>query len=206
MIAVGAIRPDSSKASFSSFGPTADGRIKPDVAAQGTNVRHAIGATGFSTNQGTSFSAPLTAGVVAQVLQANPTLTPIEVRDLLRRTASQSQQPDNRLGWGIINALRAVEEALATRVEPGETAGDVRITVTPDPSAGPVAFGIAGGAGEAATLRVFDVTGRQVAMPFAGTLSGTTRVEMNAALPAGLYLYRLDGAQTHVSGTFFRLR
>ncbi len=58
---------------------------------------------------GTSFSCPLTAGVAALVLQAHPSYTVDQVIAVLRSTASQAASPDNRLGWGIVNALAAVQ-------------------------------------------------------------------------------------------------
>lgn len=109
-IAVGAIDPDLSLSSFSSRGPTADGRIKPDVAAPGRSVYVAVPG-GFARLNGTSFSSPLVAGVVTQILQVNPDLTPIEVRTILRETASQATRPDTLLGWGIVNAAAAVAKA-----------------------------------------------------------------------------------------------
>jgi hypothetical protein len=57
---------------------------------------------------GTSFSCPLSAGVAALILSVNPGLTPMQVRDAMRNTASKSNNPDNLYGWGILNALDAV--------------------------------------------------------------------------------------------------
>jgi len=111
VIAVGAVRSDGSLATFSSRGPTADGRIKPDVVAMGVSV---VGASpnnpgGYSLVSGTSMSTPQVAGVCALILQAHPQLTPWEVREALRNTASLAEKPNNDYGWGLIDALRAVE-------------------------------------------------------------------------------------------------
>src|SRR5690606_27256550 len=84
VIAVGAATPDSARASFSSVGPTADGRIKPDVSGMGVAVVVAVPSGGYVTGSGTSFSSPMVAGVVAQMLQVNPALSPVEVREILR--------------------------------------------------------------------------------------------------------------------------
>jgi serine protease AprX len=110
VIAVGAVDGSGNRVYFSSVGPTADGRIKPDVAAMGSGVTvsSASNPTGFTTSSGTSFSCPLTSGVAALVLSANPSLTPMQVRDALRNTASQANNPDNLLGWGILDAQAAV--------------------------------------------------------------------------------------------------
>ena len=109
VIAVGAVDASGSRVSFSSVGPTVDGRIKPDIMAMGSGVYVANPyGSGYTTSSGTSFSCPLAAGVAALVLSANPTLTPMQVRDALRETASRHNNPDNKYGWGIVNALDAV--------------------------------------------------------------------------------------------------
>ncbi|MCH7755032.1 S8 family serine peptidase [candidate division KSB1 bacterium] len=113
VIAVGAVNSDSTLAGFSSVGPSADGRIKPDVVAMGSNVRVAMPSTDkltspYNFNNGTSFSCPLTAGVAALVLSAHPDLTPLEVREALRVTADRAANPDNSFGWGLVNAYDAV--------------------------------------------------------------------------------------------------
>ena len=111
VLTVGAVTSTGVRATFSSVGPTVDGRIKPDVAAQGVAVVAAGPGTpsGYVSVNGTSFSCPLTAGVVALVLQARPSATVAEVEDAIRSTASQAAQPDNLLGWGIVNAAAAVQ-------------------------------------------------------------------------------------------------
>ena len=110
VIAVAAVTSSGTRSSFSSIGPSADGRTKPDVAAMGSSVTVASTSnpTGYTTSSGTSFSCPLTSGVAALVLSVNPNLTPMQVRDALRETASQASAPDNYLGWGILNAYDAV--------------------------------------------------------------------------------------------------
>jgi len=111
VLAIGAVTAAGQRASFSSVGPTADGRTKPDVAAQGVSVVVATpGAPrSYTTSSGTSFSCPLTAGVVALVVQARPSATVSQVEDAVRSTASQAARPDNLLGWGIVDAARAVQ-------------------------------------------------------------------------------------------------
>jgi serine protease AprX len=110
IIAVGAVTSSGARSSFSSVGPTVDGRIKPDIMAMGSSVVVAstFSNNTYSTASGTSFSCPLAAGAAALVLSVNPNLTPMQVRDALRNTASKSTSPDNQMGWGIINTLNAV--------------------------------------------------------------------------------------------------
>ncbi len=110
VIAAGAVTLSGSIASFSSPGPTYDGRIKPDVSAQGVG-NHVVSPyddTSYTSADGTSFSCPLTSGVAALVLARAPSLTPMQVREALRETADRAANPDNDFGWGILDAYAAV--------------------------------------------------------------------------------------------------
>ena len=111
VISVGAVTSSGRLVSFSSRGPTADGRIKPDVSAQGASVFLA-GRNGYGRSNGTSFSAPMVAGIVTQILQVNPGLGPRDVWHVLTSTASRSMNPNNDLGWGIVDADAAVMSAV----------------------------------------------------------------------------------------------
>jgi serine protease AprX len=110
VIAVGAVNYKGMLASFSSVGPTFDGRIKPEVVARGAGVRCAdtLSAIYYLNLSGTSFSTPLVSGTVALILEAHPNWTPSQVRDALLSTASLADQPDNEYGYGIIDALAAI--------------------------------------------------------------------------------------------------
>jgi serine protease AprX len=120
IISVGACDSSGILAYFSSTGPTNDARIKPDVIAPGVNIACAVipGPSTYSAGNGTSFATPLTAGTAALLLSVRPEMTPVEVRDILRSTAtpitdagSYPQSPNNFTGWGMINAFRAVAAA-----------------------------------------------------------------------------------------------
>lgn len=114
VIAVGAVDANGILGSFSSPGPTADGRIKPEVCARGVGTYCANNASfGYTYKNGTSLSAPLVAGAAALLLEIHPTWTGVDVRSALMRSASRSHNPDNDYGWGIIDAFLASElEAL----------------------------------------------------------------------------------------------
>lgn len=106
VISIGAVNYQGDITSFSSAGPTSDGRIKPDVVAMGENVVTIYSLSGGG--RGTSFACPLAAGVCGLLLQAHPELIPIQVREALRETADRSQDPDNLYGWGLIDAYEAI--------------------------------------------------------------------------------------------------
>src|SRR5688500_8585358 len=120
VVSAGAVDGAGKRAPFSSVGPTADGRIKPDVTALGVAVKVAtlttVGSYGFAS--GTSFSCPLTAGVVALLLEAHPTHTVDDVLLALRSTSTQAAAPDNLVGWGILDAVAAVDFELPPEFQP----------------------------------------------------------------------------------------
>jgi hypothetical protein len=109
VLAAGAVDAQGSRADFSSIGPTADGRIKPDLMAMGDDVYSSSpqGPDAYEFADGTSFSAPLVAGVAALILEINPTWTNQDIMMALKATASQSGSPDNLHGWGIVDAQKA---------------------------------------------------------------------------------------------------
>lgn len=115
VITVGAVRSNRLRAGYSSVGPTADGRIKPEVMAMGTNnftARFGQGSAGYiNTSSGTSLACPMVAAVCALMLSVNPDLTPVEVREILKSTANNSNAPNNLIGWGVVDAFLAVQKA-----------------------------------------------------------------------------------------------
>jgi hypothetical protein len=130
VIAVGAVTSGGSVTYFSSFGPTADGRIKPDIAALGAAVFMVNGTSTYTWNNGTSFAAPVVAGVVAQLLQAHPAWDPIAVRTALRLSGTRNTAPDTTIGWGVIDAVRALaaENAVFGKVTGDLSGGPVNET------------------------------------------------------------------------------
>lgn len=110
VLSIGAVDAFGRRAEFSSVGRTADGRIKPDVMAQGVLVKGIDPKTTdrYSLIDGTSFACPLTAGVVALLLEAHPEWTVARVRAALRSTASNATAPTRLMGWGIVNGPEAL--------------------------------------------------------------------------------------------------
>ncbi|RJR26156.1 MAG: hypothetical protein C4574_07715 [Candidatus Latescibacterota bacterium] len=109
VIAAGAVDCLGEIAYFSSRGPTADGRVKPDFVAMGYAVQ-SVGypdTAGFARYSGTSYAAPLVAGICAQLLEAHPSWDFGKLRSALRATASRSGFPDNAYGYGTPNAALA---------------------------------------------------------------------------------------------------
>ena len=102
VFSIGAVNADENIASFSSFGPTADNRIKPDVLAQGQNTTIVNFSSGsVSTSNGTSFSSPVMAGVIACFWEAFPNKTNVEIMNLIRNSSDKYNNPTDQYGYGI---------------------------------------------------------------------------------------------------------
>jgi subtilisin family serine protease len=117
IVSVGATSSDGELAVFSGCGPTADGRLKPEIVAQGMGVYWADGSTttDYTIVSGTSCSTPLVAGAAALILSAHPQLTNMQVRDALMKTTVQRKDgtsetavyPNNYYGNGFVDAYSA---------------------------------------------------------------------------------------------------
>ena len=201
-ITVGAVRPDSSLASFSSRGPTADGRIKPDVVVQGTRVVAAWKNGGYARVGGTSFASPQLTGIVAQMLQVNPELGPMDVRRLLRQTASQAQSPDTLRGWGVVDADAAIRgaERSARRSPPPDLSvrsihhapEQEQVTLTTDAPASTSAL----------TVSLINPTGRRVHQSLHPAQPGPNCLTLAVSqYSPGVYWYRVTGPGHQASGT-----
>jgi subtilisin family serine protease len=105
VIAVGALQLDGQIAGFSSRGPTSDWRLKPDVSAPGQDVwvANPHDMDGYQLSSGTSFAGPLTAGLVALLLEAYPDYGPAEMYELITSTATMADLPNNQYGYGLVS-------------------------------------------------------------------------------------------------------
>ena len=203
-------------AGFSSRGPTADGRIKPDVVAPGVGVyvvdgRPAVDGEAFSREEyqwvrGTSFAAPLVTGACALLKQMNPSLTPAQIADALRQSARDlgPAEADTLFGWGLVDAVAAagldldlpeVSDAGAPFPNPLVAGGDSPI----------IHFPLRLPSQRRVGLEIYDLSGALVARLDAGSFAAgdhTTRGrapgwQVPTDIGGGLYFYRLEaGALT----------
>jgi serine protease AprX len=107
VLTVGAVDRSGEHAFFSSFGPTADGRIKPDVMAIGEQSTIARTDSTYIPGNGTSFSAPIMCGLVACFWQAFPEKNNMEIIEAVKRSSSLYSMPNDSMGYGIPNFWQA---------------------------------------------------------------------------------------------------
>jgi subtilisin family serine protease len=115
ILSVGAVNLQGVPASFSSFGPTADGRVKPEVSSIGVQTVLIRSSGLISSGSGTSFSAPIIAGFATLLWQKSPALSSEELRDYIIGISDRVNSPDNQLGYGIpsIATITSVEEEVS---------------------------------------------------------------------------------------------
>lgn len=109
------LRSDDDIASFSSRGPTIDQRNKPDFIMPGVNIMAPSDDGKYVTKTGTSMATPIMSGVIALIMQANPSLTPAEIKDVLAKSTVNLQNgkyDENTIGKGMVEPEKAVELAL----------------------------------------------------------------------------------------------
>lgn len=128
VFSIGAVDANGDYAFFSSIGSSAQPTQKPDVVARGLSTFVIDANNTIVNNSGTSFSAPVLAGGMACLWQALPGLNAEQLKNLVRQSASQFENPDNFLGFGIPNLANALEMALSI-----QDVDKVEVSVFPNP-------------------------------------------------------------------------
>lgn len=115
ILTVGSVNEQGVNAAFSAVGPTADGRIKPDVMAYGSPTSVITGRGSIINDNGTSFSSPLVAGLVACLWQALPHKTAKQIIKLVKLAGNNQQHPDNVFGYGVPDFWKAYQTGKAIK-------------------------------------------------------------------------------------------
>lgn len=199
VITVGGSNSDGSVWDQSSHGPTADGRIKPEVVARGAGTYGAASpedhnGEGYHDFDGTSVATPLVAGAAALLLEAHPGWTHMQVREALMSTADNAENPDNDRGWGRIDVLAAMGASSGASEEPlAHVRSPIRVSPNPFTSTTKISFGAAGSG--PAVLEIFSPSGRRVRSFHLSNLERPLlwdgRDAAGVPLAQGVYLARL---------------
>ncbi len=186
VLTVGSVTAQGVRSSFSSFGPSTDGRVKPDVMAMGSGVMVFNGVGNLVGSNGTSLAAPQVAGIVAGLMGEYPSLTNKEIIELIRFTASNYDQPNEAIGYGIANIERAMlllgneEQELPVLIYPNPTLDFVELKFK-DPIENPTF-----------ALKIYSTEGRLL-RELEHAVSWSTnpmRIDFNS-FPVGVYLMQI---------------
>lgn len=131
VLCVGAVDENENIAAFSGFGPSYDGRVKPDVVAKGLATTLILADETVGTGNGTSFSCPVMAGMVACLWQALPEYSNKELLDLIRSSSDRYNSPDSRYGFGIPDFRKATFIIDSSNF--GDNSDDKLVKVYPNP-------------------------------------------------------------------------
>ena len=185
VLSVGAVNASGNYASFSSQGSSAQPTQKPDVVAQG-QASYVIGTNdAIITLNGTSFSSPILAGGVVCLWQALPTLNNQQIMQLVRESASQYNNPDNFLGYGIPDLSLALANGLSLVEFQNE---NTKLKVYPNPVSSLLYVEIPSQY-DTATVKLYDILGKKV---LEKTVS-STKTKINVSnLSKGVYLAKIE--------------
>lgn len=193
VLTVGAVDQYRNKAAFSSFGPTADGRIKPDVCAMGKTavVASTLGLVG--TNDGTSFSAPIMTGMVACLWQAKPTLTSTVIIQLVKASSSNASSPNNSIGYGIPDFSTTVGVT-------SEVFGSDRITIFPNPFNNAIKLHLPEIMEGMAEYSVISIIGKTIVRNKGSIVNHQLEIELPNSTPVGSYIIKVtSGSKVYVA-------
>lgn len=194
VLSIGAVDASGGYAYFSSTGPTYDGRIKPDICAQGSASVVADIPTGIKLGSGTSFSSPIMAGAIACLWQANPSFSAQEIIQALKQSATLASQPNNQMGWGIPDFMVASSKLTSAIFQ--ESDPIVGISAYPNPILHDqlmVELDLKNS--EIIDVRIFNAFGREVYVRSGIKLgSGNNLIALNqlSNLATGVYMLQLS--------------
>jgi len=193
-LAVGAVTSSEQYAFFSSIGPSYDGRVKPDVMAMGqaATISDIFGT--ITTASGTSFSGPITAGLVACLWQAAPDKSNAEILQAIKESADRYNNPNDQYGYGI------PDFALALTLQTDKFTTAEPFVVYPNPFKNTVSLSLPQGI-EAATVTLYNNLGQVVWEQKVTTAKPEIAVQN---LSGGIYSYSISSANQSQSGRLIK--
>lgn len=192
IISVGAVDDQMNYSWFSSNGPTSDGRVKPTVAAQGQGTFVAdLSNNGVFAGNGTSFSSPVIAGMMACLWQCNPNATNLQVIEALKQSASQFSNPDTNLGYGIPNLPIACQILASLSVAENDHPGSLIINQNPFSSSLDIAY--YSDFSHALQMLITDLSGKTVfSKSFSLNPQTWHQFSVRPEIASGVYILRME--------------
>ncbi len=197
-LAIGSVQANRNRSSFSSIGPSFDGRIKPDLMAQGSNSVVSDTDGNIKTANGTSFAGPIFAGMITSFWQAVPTLTNQQVVDLVRQSADNFATPNNQYGYGIPNFQLALNNAtLTTKIF---DSNNKLFAISPNPTNNSIEILFPNNFSNA-TITLFNILGQNV---FSTEISENNSKLSLINLNSSIYLYKINAENHSQSGKIIK--
>ncbi|MCZ8090146.1 S8 family serine peptidase [Flavobacterium sp.] len=196
-LTVGSVKFDETYSTFSSIGPTFDGRIKPDVMAQGQNPYFSTTSGSVSNaSSGTSFSGPIIAGMVASFWQAIPWATNQQIVDFVRQSADRFTNPTTQFGYGIPDFQVALNMAQLS-VEENEK---IQFLVYPNPVKDKVIVSFSNDLPDV-KFQIFNSLGQQI---MEKTITQNNNLVATSELQNGIYFYKVLAKNTIQTGKIIK--
>ena len=198
---VGSVDGGGVHSNFSSIGPTADGRIKPDLSSMGQGSYVCNPGFNFNFGSGTSYATPILAGAVACLWQANPTKTNMQILQALKSSASQSLTPDNYYGWGIPNMCAAHNLLNGTNVSVNESNRSTYFKIFPNPAKQQISFTLNQ---KPETILITDVLGNQIDYNISEQKGNEFTLLLNNSMSSGVYLITIKTSEGILNSKFIK--
>ncbi|MDN3674021.1 S8 family serine peptidase [Flavobacterium branchiarum] len=195
VITVGSVTASKMVSNFSSIGPSYDGRIKPDVMAQGSAAVVSDVSGNIVRINGTSFSCPIMAGTIACLWQAFPNKTNQEIRQLVLQSSDRYTSPNVQYGYGIPNFSLALNTGLDV-----ESIEKTNFLVYPNPTKSSISFVLSKEV-NVALVCVYSLLGQKVIEKEITNQSSLVSLQ---SLNSGIYFYTLEAGNFYKTGKIIK--
>ncbi|HSN09171.1 MAG TPA: S8/S53 family peptidase, partial [Hanamia sp.] len=195
IITVGAVDRSGTIASFSSYGPSSDGRVKPTAASVGSGTALSSTTGPIQVGYGTSFATPNLAGLVTCLWQAFPDFTNMQIIEAIKKSSSIYNNPDDRIGYGIPDFKKAFDDLSQQRASKNVATilGNQFIKIYPNPFKNKFTVAIKPQTTSVATFKLYDAAGKLYFSKEVNLQEGVIQVihfDNIQALQKGLYILK----------------
>jgi len=205
ILTVGAVDSLGNYATFSSTGPTFDGRIKPNIVAQGQQTA-IVGIDGnIFRGSGTSFSTPVMCGLAACLWQTNRTLPPMKIIEAIQESASRASNPDSLYGYGIPDLGKAL--FLLQGINPIPLDDESLLRIYPNPFTDHLVISFYSHDSQEITIELLTMTGKRMFFHKRNVgFTSISHLDINSfsSLPAGMYVVRIVTKTGHYEQTVIK--
>ena len=191
VLTVGGVDAQEAIYNASSFGPSSDGRVKPNVCAQGLNAYLGFDNGNFGYGSGTSFASPIMAGTAACLWQAFPSLSNMQIFHAIEQSADRYHNPHNQYGYGIPD-MRLAWTLLSGNQPPSE---DIIINLYPNPFTTSFTLSFYTPQAGSVLVEIFDMTGKKILDMQNAEARYYQSVNIDNDLAVGVYVLKLTTPQ-----------